>query len=195
MLLIADEVITAFGRVGEWFGMQHWDIEADIMTMAKALTAGFIPMGATMASAEVAETLLPFPDVHTYGGHPAAAVAALTAIDIYESEDLIPRAREQGRSMLARLERFREIELVGDVRGMGMWAAVDFTSDRETRAAPDPAALREIVLRAREGGVMVSSNGTCIEIAPPLVISEETLEEGIALFEAAVRDVDARWPR
>jgi adenosylmethionine-8-amino-7-oxononanoate aminotransferase len=192
VLLIADEVITAFGRVGEWFGMQHWGIEPDIMTMAKALTAGFIPLGATMVTAEIAEALPVFPDIHTYGGHPAAAVAALTALDIYGSEDLIARARVQGRSLLAMLERFRDIDIVGDVRGIGMWAAVDFTSDRSTRAVPDPKLLRDIVLRARELGVIVSSNGTCIEVAPPLVIADDTLEDGIARFESAVREMEQR---
>lgn len=195
VLLIADEVITGFGRSGEWFGVDHWGIKPDIMTMAKALTAGFVPLGATMITGEIREALDTYPDIHTYGGHPAAAVAALAAIDIYEGEDLVNRARVQGASLLTMLERFREIEIVGDVRGIGMWAAVDFTSDRETRAAPDPQMLEEIVLLTRDRGVIVSSNGSCIEVAPPLVIPDDILEHAIRCFESAVRDVGGRWAR
>jgi len=189
VVFIADEVITGFGRTGEWFGMQHWGVHPDMMTMAKALTAGFIPLGATMVTGEIAETLSYIPDIHTYSGHPAATVAALTAIGIYEEEDLVARAREQGRSLLALLEPLYDCEIVGDIRGLGMWAAVDFTSDRETRAAPDPETLQRIVARARELGVLVSRNGSCIEVAPPLVIPQDTLEDGIAKFATAIRDV------
>jgi adenosylmethionine-8-amino-7-oxononanoate aminotransferase len=191
VLFIADEVITGFGRTGEWFGVDHWGIEPDVMTMAKAITGGFIPLGATMVTGEIAETLDFIPDIHTYCGHPAAAAAALAAIAIYEDEGLVERAREQGESLLAALRRFEDIEIVGEVRGIGMWAAVDFTSDRATRANPDPEVLKQVVARARELGVLVSRNGTCVEVAPPLVIAQGTLEDGIARFESAVRDVAA----
>ena len=144
-----------------------------------------------MVTGEIAETLDFIPDIHTYCGHPAAAAAALAAIGIYEDEGLVDRAREQGESMLAALRRFEDIEIVGEVRGIGMWAAVDFTSDRATRASPDPEVLKQVVARARELGVLVSRNGTCVEVAPPLVIPQNTLEDGIARFESAVRDVAA----
>jgi adenosylmethionine-8-amino-7-oxononanoate aminotransferase len=189
VVFIADEVITGFGRTGAWFGVDHWGVDPDMMTMAKALTAGFVPLGAAMVTPEIAGALAFIPDIHTFGGHPAAAVAALTAIGIYESRDLIARAREQGRSLLALLEPLWELETVGDVRGLGMWAAVDFTDDRETRAPPDPAFLKQIVQRARELGVLVGRNGTSIEVAPPLVIPQDTLEDGIARLVTAVREV------
>lgn len=189
VVFIADEVITGFGRTGKWFGMQHWGVHPDMMTMAKALTGGFMPLGAAMVTSEIAETLSFIPDIHTYGGHPAAAIAAVTAMGIYEDQNLVARAREQGRSLLTLLEPLYELEIVGDIRGLGMWAAVDFTANRETRAAPDPAMLQRIVRRARELGVLVGRNGTSIEVAPPLVIPEDTLEEGIAHFARAIRDV------
>ncbi len=191
VVFIADEVITGFGRTGRWFGVDHWDIRPDVMTMAKAITGGYIPLGATMVTTEIAETLGYIPDIHTYSGHPAAAAAALCAIRIYAEEDLVARAGEQGDSMLAALRRLVDVDIVGDVRGIGMWAAVDFTSDRATRAAPDPEMLKQIVTRTRELGVLVSRNGSCIEVAPPLVIQQDTLEEGIARFESAVREVAA----
>jgi putrescine---pyruvate transaminase len=189
VLFIADEVITGFGRTGEWFGMQHWHVEPDIMTMAKAITGGYIPLGAVMITAEIAGTLDYIPDIHTYSGHPAATAAALAAIAIYETEDLVVRARELGATLLDRLERLRDVEIVGDVRGIGMWAAVDFTADRETRNEPDAEILKRIVLRARELGVLVSRNGSCIELAPPLVIQPDDLEDGIDRLERAVHEV------
>jgi putrescine---pyruvate transaminase len=191
VVFIADEVITGFGRTGRWFGVDHWDIRPDVMTMAKAITGGYIPLGATMVTTEIAETLGYIPDIHTYSGHPAAAAAALCAIRIYAEEDLVARARDQGTSMLAALRRLVDVDIVGDVRGIGMWAAVDFTSDRATRAAPDPEMLKQVVARTRELGVLVSRNGSCIEVAPPLVIQQDTLEDGIARFESAVREVAA----
>ncbi len=189
VLFIADEVITGFGRTGQWFGVNHWEIEPDIMTMAKGITGGYIPLGATMVTAEIAEAIDFIPDIHTYCGHPAATAAALAAIRIYDEEGLVDRARDQGASLLAALERVLDLEIVGEVRGIGMWAAVDFTSDRATRAAPDPEVLKRVVARARELGVLVSRNGSCIEVAPPLVIPQDTMEDGIASFETAIRDV------
>jgi adenosylmethionine-8-amino-7-oxononanoate aminotransferase len=189
VVFIADEVITGFGRTGEWFSVDHWDIEPDIMTMAKALTAGYVPLGATIASAEIRDAIDAYPDIHTYGGHPAAAVAALTAISIYESEGLLPRAAEEGAHALATLRELEDLDAVGQVRGLGLWVAVDFTSDPETRAPLPPEKLKAIVARARELGVLVSNNGTAIEIAPPLVISREDLDEGLARFSQAIREV------
>jgi adenosylmethionine-8-amino-7-oxononanoate aminotransferase len=189
VLLIADEVITGFGRTGEWFSVDHWGIEPDIMTMAKALTAGYIPLGATIASAEVRDAIDGYADIHTYGGHPAAAVAALTAISIYEDDGLLARAAEEGAHLLGTLRALEDVEAVGEVRGLGLWVAVDFTADRGTRAPADGATLQAVVARARELGVLVSRNGSAIEVAPPLVISREDLDEGLATFMRAVRDV------
>ena len=134
VIFIADEVITGFGRTGKWFAIEHWGVQPDMITMAKALTAGYMPAGAAIVREEIWDALAVFPDVHTFGGHAAAAVAALTAIGIYEREGLIERAREVGEQMLALMRPLEEHEVVGEVRGLGMWAAVDFTSDPETRA-------------------------------------------------------------
>jgi adenosylmethionine-8-amino-7-oxononanoate aminotransferase len=189
VIFIADEVITGFGRTGEWFSVDHWDIEPDIMTMAKALTAGYVPLGATIASAEIQDAIDSYPDIHTYGGHPAAAAAALTAISIYESEGLLQRAAEEGAHALETLRRLEDLDAVGQVRGLGLWVAVDFTSDPATREPLPPEKLKAIVARTRELGVLVSNNGTAIEIAPPLVISREDLDEGLARFSQAIREV------
>jgi putrescine---pyruvate transaminase len=189
VLFVADEIITGFGRTGKWFGVQHWDVEPDIMTVAKAITAGYMPLAGTIVNDEIRDAITQFPDVHTFGGHAAASVAALTAIAIYEEEGLVKRAAELGGVLTELLQGFKAIDVVGDVRALGLWAAVDFTGDRATKAPLDPATIRRIVLRARELGVIVSQNGTAIELAPPTIITREDLTWGMGRFEQAIRDV------
>jgi len=189
VLLIADEIITGFGRTGRWFGVQHWDVQPDIMTLGKAITAGYIPLAAAIAREEIAMALRSFPDVHTYGGHAAGAVAAMTAISIYKQDRLVERAAALGEDLLDPLRELEELEAVREVRGLGLWAAVDFTGTPGTSAALASADLRRIVMRARELGVLVSQNGTAIELAPPFVIPREELAEGLARFGRAVREV------
>jgi adenosylmethionine-8-amino-7-oxononanoate aminotransferase len=188
VVFIADEVITGFGRAGAWFSVDHWGIEPDIMTMAKALTSGYMPLGAAVVSSEIRDALDGYHDIHTYGGHPGAAVAALTAIDIYESEELPARAAVEGTHALATLRELEELDAVGDVRGRGLWLAVDFTADPSTREPLPPTTLKGIVERTRELGVLVSHNGTAIEVAPPLIVGREDLDEGLGAFIQAVRE-------
>lgn len=189
VVLIADEVITGFGRTGKWFSVDHWGIEPDIITMAKGITAGYVPLGAAIASREIRDALDGYPDIHTYGGHPAAAVAALTAIDIYEGDGLLERAAELGAHALETLRELDDLDAVGDVRGLGLWLAIDFTADPATREPLPKDTLKAIVDRTRELGVLVSNNGTAIELAPPLVISRADLDEGLGRFAQAVREV------
>ncbi len=189
VLFIADEVITGFGRTGEWFGIQHWDVEPDIMTVAKALTAGYLQLAATIVPADMRDALSTFPDIHTFGGHPAAAVAALTAISIYENDGLIDQAKGLGSELLAGLQRLSDMPIVREVRGLGLWAAVEFTQGPDSLKPLAPEILRAIVLRARSLGVLVSQNAMAIELAPPLIITSEELAEGLSRFERAVREV------
>ncbi len=186
VVFIADEVICGFGRTGKWFGIEHWGVQPDMITMAKALTAGYMPLGAAIVKQEIWDALDAFPDVHTFGGHAAAGAAALAAIGIYEREGLIERAREVGEQMLGLLRPLEEHEIVGEVRGLGMWAAIDFTSDPETRAPTPFDEVHRIVIRAREEGLVVTQNGGAIELAPRLDVPVEDLEEGVTGLETAI---------
>lgn len=186
VLFIADEVITGFGRTGRWFGIEHWGVEPDIMTMAKGIAAGYVPLGATIVRKDIWDALPVFNDVHTFGGHPAGAAAALAMIEIYEREGMIERAKETGGHMLEALRRLERHELVGEVRGLGMWAAVDFTADRATREPLALERVRGILLRARALGLIVTQNGSAIELAPRLDIAREEIDEGIALLDRAI---------
>jgi len=188
VLLIADEVITGFGRTGEWFAVNHWAVEPDMLTMAKALTAGYMPLGAVTVREQIWAALAAFPDVHTFGGHPVAAAAAIAAIDVYERKELIDRARDSGAYLLDMLRELEQHEMVGEVRGLGLWAAVDFTADPQTRAALDWQAVRSVVLRARARGLIVGQNGSAIELAPRLDVPRGELEQGVELLGDAIRE-------
>jgi adenosylmethionine-8-amino-7-oxononanoate aminotransferase len=162
-------------------------VEPDIITMAKALTAGYMPLGAAIVREEIWDALEAFPDVHTFGGHAAAGAAALAAIGIYERDGLIERAREAGEQMLSLLRPLERHEIVAEVRGLGLWAAVDFTSDSVSRAPLAVEEVRRIVLAARERGLIVTQNGGAIELAPRLDVPLEDLAEGVEILDQAIQ--------
>jgi len=189
VLFIGDEIITGFGRTGEWFALNHWDVEPDIMTVAKAMTAGYFPMGAAITTDEIAKTLPAFMHVQTYNGHPAGAAAALANIGLYERDGLIQRGKELGKYALDQLKSLEEHPIIGEVRGLGMWMAVDFTADKQTRAAFTDDTVRAIAERARVLGLLVGAIGTAIEIAPSLNCKKEELDEMVRVLGQAIREV------
>jgi putrescine aminotransferase len=186
VMFIVDEVITGFGRTGAWFASNHWNLEPDVITLAKALTAGYAPLGATVISEKLKASLSRLADVHTFGGHATSCAAASEAIRIYADEQLPERAKALGAELLERLKELERFEIVGQVRGIGLWLAVDFTEDRATRAPLPREAMGAIMMGARREGVITSRNGTAIEMAPPLTIDRDEAFEGIARFERAV---------
>jgi len=187
--LIADEVITGFGRTGAWFAMEHWGIEADIMSTAKAVTAGYFPLGASTVRKEIADMLPVFTHVQTYQGHPGACAAGLATIDIIESEDLITRGRENGAYFLEAMQRLRELPIVGDVRGLGMWTCVDFAADKKTKAAFTDDTVISIVRRMADLGVIGGEEGTAIEFAPAYIATREQLDHCVDVTEQAIREI------
>lgn len=190
VLLIIDEVITGYGRTGRWFASDHWGIRPDLMTMAKALTAGYIPMGGVITRGDLIDVLPIFRHVHTFSGHAAAAAAAMATIGILQREDLIRRGAETGAYLLDGLrDELRDCQIVGEVRGIGMWLAVDFTQDRATREAFEDDTVPAIVRRMREYGVLASAIGTAFEIAPPLIASRANAEETVAVAGRAIREI------
>ena len=190
ILLVIDEVITGFGRTGAWFASDHWKIRPDLMTMAKALTGGYIPMGGVVARGDLVDLLPVFRHVHTFSGHAAAATAALTAIGIVERDGLIERGRELGAYLLDGLqEELGNHPIVGEVRGIGMWLAVDFTRDKATREPFEDDTVAAVVARMRDYGVLASPIGTAFELAPPLISSRSDMDETVAVAGRAVREV------
>ena len=189
--LIADEVITGFGRTGAWFAMEHWNVEADIMSTAKAVTAGYFPLGASTVRKEIADMLPVFTHVQTYQGHPGACAAGLATIDMIESDDLITAARENGAYYLEAMQRLRELPIVGDVRGLGMWTCVDFTTDKKTKAPFTDDTVKAITRRMADLGVIGGEEGTAIEFAPAYIATREQLDHCVDITEQAIREITA----
>ena len=192
--LIADEVMSGFGRCGEWFAWQrHGEAgRPDLMTLAKGLTGAHLPLGAVVVSAQVAARL-----EHerlqtglTYCGHPLCCAAGLAALQAYEDEGLVERSRALGARMLALLRAMQDrLPVIGDVRGgHGLFAVVELVKDRATREPVSawPAthpSLEALVRRGREEGVSFAVRGNLVLLAPPLVIREEDLWSALALLE------------
>jgi adenosylmethionine-8-amino-7-oxononanoate aminotransferase len=193
VLLIADEVITGFGRTGEWFALRHWGVRPDILSFAKGITSGYLPLGGIQISDEIRETILSAPTserwmhAFTYSGHPTCCAVALKNLEILEREDVAQRARVMGDRLIAGLEALRDLPCVGDVRGLGLMAAVEFVADRETKA---PAAMAEQVLQAcLERGLITRAKGESLLLAPPLVISAAEVDQILAIVRQAIEVV------
>jgi adenosylmethionine-8-amino-7-oxononanoate aminotransferase len=174
ILLILDEVVTAYGRVGEWFGARRFGVEPDLITTAKGITSGYIPLGAVLVADHVAEALgreHGFPMGYTYNGHPTACAVALANLDVIAREGLLERALQVGDHLLAGLRSLEELEVVGEVRGVGMMLAVELVGDRETRVPlPGAEAMEGTIMR--ETGVIVRNCAHSIVLSPPLVMTE-----------------------
>ncbi len=184
VLLIADEVITGFGRTGRWFALEHWGVQPDIMTVAKAITSAYMPLSAFIVSERVHRAILDAPaDTKfmigcTNSAHPTACAVALRNLQIFEDERLVECAERMGRRLNSGLTRLLEMPNVGDVRGLGLMAAVEVVANKTTRE-PFPAsrAVGAKLTRAlRERGVITRLKGDSILFAPPLVISEEQVD-------------------
>jgi adenosylmethionine-8-amino-7-oxononanoate aminotransferase len=195
-LLVADEVVCGFGRTGRWFGVDHAGVVPDIMVVAKGLTSGYAPMAAAITRPEIADRLPVFFDVHTYGGHPVSAAAALANIGIIEREDLVQNAASVGAYLLGLLDGLRSHPTVGDVRGLGLFAAVELALD-PARHQPFPPELRvddRVAAVARERGLFVRPLGGTIILAPPLIFTRAQAERTVEVLDAAMGAVEASLP-
>jgi L-2,4-diaminobutyrate transaminase len=214
VLLIADEVICGFGRTGAMFGSDLYGIEPDLVTVAKGLTSGYAPLSASIVSQkvyEVMEKATPrvgsFSHGYTYSGHPIGAAAANAVLDIVEREDLAGQAGKKGVYLLGRLKaEFAQNPIVGEVRGVGMLAALEFVADRGTKASFDPGLKvgARISQAARDLGLIARAmpHGDILGFAPPLVMTAAEIDEMVAITKAAVDQVvgeldaqGALWPR
>ncbi|RWD50782.1 MAG: aspartate aminotransferase family protein [Mesorhizobium sp.] len=201
VLLIADEVITGFGRTGSMFGSQHYGIEPDLITIAKGLTSAYFPLSAAIVGEKVykvledgADKVGAFSHGYTYSGHPIGAAAANAVLDIVEKEDLPGNAREVGAFFQAQLqEKFAQLPIVGEVRGVGLMGAIEFVADRDNRKRFDPTLKvgARISKAARERGLIARAmpHGDILGFAPPLVTTKAEVEEIVAIAESAVRFV------
>lgn len=199
VLLIADEVITGFGRTGRWFALEHWNVQPDIMTIAKAVTSAYVPLSAFIISQRVHRAILDAPaDAKfmigcTNAGHPTACAVALRNLQILEDEQLVARAERMGRRLNEGLARLAEMPNVGEVRGLGLMAAVEVVEDRATRQPFSAArAVGPRLARAmRDRGVVTRVKGDTILFAPPLVITEGQVDRIVDVTGDAIDAVIA----
>ncbi len=197
VLLISDEVITGFGRTGTWFGLEHYGVEPDIAMFAKGITSGYVPLGGIGVSDAISDVINHVaPDkrwmhAFTYSGHPTSCAVALANIAIIEGEGLVARAASSGAHLLAGLRELEEMPTVGNVRGLGMMAAVELVADKATREAFPVAAN----VGVRVGSEMMARGlhtrviGDSILLAPPLTTSIAQIDQIVQIIGEAIAAV------
>ena len=196
VLLVADEVITGFGRTGKMFALEHYGVQPDLMQFAKSITSGAIPLGGIGLSDEIAETVIsrdtPWMHAYTYSGHPTSCAVALATIDIIENEDLPGQAAAKGKVLLEKLHAaLDDLPHVGNVRGKGLMAGVEIVADKSTKAWFDTdfglGAKLTKALMARGLYTRVRSEVICL--APPLITEQSTLDDIVEIVRDAVVEV------
>jgi taurine--2-oxoglutarate transaminase len=204
ILMIADEVMSGFGRAGEWFAIDHWGVAPDLITFAKGVNSGYVPLGGVLLSDAVAASFdeRVYPGGLTYSGHPLACASAVASIRIFEDEGIVEHARRLGDDVLAaELDKLAARHpSVGEVRGRGVFWALELVRDRETReplvpfnaAGPAAAPMAEFAAACKQRGLWPFTHFNRTHVVPPCVISEDELREGLAILDEAL-DVADRY--
>jgi taurine--2-oxoglutarate transaminase len=198
ILLISDEVMSGWGRTGKWFAVDNWGVVPDMITTAKGITSGYVPLGAVIVSEPIAKF---FDDKYlyaglTYNGHALALAAALATIEVYEEDHLIENAARVGQYLGRRLEEIKARHpSVGDVRYIGLFSAIELVMNRETKEPFDPPVMAEVGKVLKENGLFTfimakKDMGTIVFVVPPLCITEAQLDEGLALVEKGLEVAD-----
>jgi taurine--2-oxoglutarate transaminase len=199
ILLIFDETMTGWGRTGRWFAADHFDVTPDIMVTAKGITSGYIPFGCVVMTTPIYESFLdnPFVAGSTTEGHALGCAAGLANIDVYRKEELITRSEQMGKRMLDGLMALKQIHpSVGDVRGCGLFACIELTSDREARAplAGYRDSRREVasllLSRLLSLGVSTIAKWDFLFFAPPLIVEEAQVDDALEKLDDALKEAD-----
>jgi taurine--2-oxoglutarate transaminase len=197
--LIADEVMSGFGRTGKWFGVDNWNVVPDLMTMAKGLTSAYAPLGAVAMKDEIADFFQErvFQSGLTYNSHPISLAAAIANIQVLQEDRLVDRTDQMGAVLRGLLTNLGEAHpSVGEVRSIGLFGAIELVRNRETREPMAPfnstsAEMTEIRQHLLDHGVYSFIHWNVILVVPPLIITAEQLEEGFAVLDKALRIADA----
>jgi len=202
ILLIVDEVMSGFGRCGEWFAVDHWDVTPDLITFAKGVNSGYVPLGGVILSDRVAETFQDraYPGGLTYSGHPLACASAVASIGIFREEGIVERARALGRDVLgpelrALAERHPS---VGEVRGLGVFWALELVRDRHTReplvpfnaTGADAAPMADFAAACKAEGLWPFIHFNRTHVVPPCTTSADEIREGVAILDHALEVAD-----
>ncbi len=194
VLLVADEVITGFGRTGKMFAMEHWGVTPDLMTFAKGVTSGYQPVGGVMVRPKVADAFVgdkkkTFTHGYTYSGHPAGAAAALANLDIIERENLVENAATVGKYMLDQLNTLKEHSMVAEVRGIGLMFAVDLVEDKSTGQQLESSKAKTLNKKLIERGLL-SRTEPYLYLAPPLSITKSEVDEILNILDDSLTAVE-----
>lgn len=197
VLFICDEVVCGFGRTGKWFGIQHWNVAPDIMTIAKGVTSGYLPLGGAIISHRIIETIerelgeQMMTHGFTYSGHATCCAAANANLAIIERENLPKLAAETGAYMLGQLQEMFRYPVVAEVRGLGLAVAVDLCRDRDSKTPFEPVGIagQMVYETALKAGVIVRPGGDTIMIRPPLVLTRNEVDKLVAALAAGIRRV------
>jgi taurine--2-oxoglutarate transaminase len=201
IVLICDEVMAGFGRTGRWFACENWDVVPDILTVAKGINSGYVPLGAMIVSEPIAEWVRDkyFAGGLTYSGHPLACASAVASIEAFREEEIVEHAAELGPVFREELEGLAERHpSIGDVRGLGCFWGIELVKDRETREPLVPfnatgeafAPVARMAKAALDRGLYLMTHWNVVMVCPPLTITREELDEGIAILDEALAVAD-----
>jgi taurine---2-oxoglutarate transaminase len=198
LLLIVDEVMSGFGRTGEWFAVDHWGVSPDIMTMAKGLTSGYAPLGAVGMTAKIAEFFNDrvYQGGLTYNGHPISLAAAVAVIQAIKEDNMVGNSKRVGIFFKDRLVKLMDLHpSIGDVRSIGLFGAIELVKNRQTKeplapyncSSPEMERLKTFLF---QHGVYVHTHWNTILIIPPIIISETQLQEGLDVIDEALNEIE-----
>ena len=202
IVMIADEVMAGFGRCGEWFAVDHWGVAPDLITFAKGVNSGYVPLGGVVISDRIAQTFdqRPFPGGLTYSGHPLACASAVASIEVFKDEGIIEHARSLGEDVIgpglrALADRHPS---VGEVRGLGVFWALELVRDRQTReplvpfnaAGPDAKPMNDFAAACKERGLWPFTHFNRTHVVPPCTTTAEEVREGLAVLDEALSVAD-----
>jgi taurine--2-oxoglutarate transaminase len=202
IVLIADEVMSGFARCGEWFAVDRWGVTPDLISFAKGVNSGYVPLGGVVISQQIADTFAqrPFPGGLTYSGHPLACAAAVASINIFDDEDVVGHARRMGEGVVgpALSDLAERHPSVGEVRGLGMFWALELVRDRATReplvpfnaTGADAAPMNEFASACKQRGLFPFTHFNRTHVVPPCTTSEAELREGLAILDEALEVAD-----
>jgi adenosylmethionine-8-amino-7-oxononanoate aminotransferase len=200
VLLIADEVMTGFGRTGRWFALQHWDVAPDIVAMSKGAASGYCPLSVTAARGELVDTVVSGSGDFVHGGtfshHPVSTAVGLATLRYLQEHDLVAQAARKGELLGEKLrQELAGLPCVGDVRGIGLMWGVEFVADRDSKAPfpPERHFARQVAEAAFARGLIVYPGSGCVDgtagdhltLGPPFVITEGQMDEMVALLRQA----------
>lgn len=199
ILMVCDEVMVGFGRTGEWFACNNWDVKPDLITFAKGITSGYVPLGGVLLRKEIADYFDENPLMCglTYSGHPMGCAAGIATLDVYQEEGLIENSRQMGKVLGEELEILKKKHTcVGDVRYIGLFSSVELVKSKESKEALVPygedsaGVMSGILSSLKTKGFSTYTHENIIIIAPPLIITAEEIKEALAILDQVLNEVD-----